>query len=123
MPRLGGFFRRNVEEISADAILRVYGSVLALVHVLTFVQWQRGATLRRVLAPGGVPICWPFFEECHRFRVLGPGGVDALLWGYLTLAMAALLLFTRRWTTSATSRSWLSSCRRSSSSPRTTGSA
>ena len=101
MPRSGGFFRRNVEEISADPILRVYGSVLALVHVLTFVHWQRGGTLRRVLAPGGVPICWPFFEECHRFRGLGPGGVDALLWGYLTVAVAALLLFTRRWTTAA----------------------
>jgi hypothetical protein len=48
-----------------------------------------------------MPICWPFFEECHRFRMLGPAGVDGLLWGYFTLAVAALLLFTRRWTTPA----------------------
>ena len=33
--------------------------------------------------------------------MLGPAGVDALLWGYFTLAVAALLLFTRRWTTPA----------------------
>jgi hypothetical protein len=95
------FLRRNVDEISADPILRVYGTILAFVHVLTFVHWQLGSLLRRTLSADGVPICWPFFEDCHRFRVLGPAGVDAILWGYLTLAVAALLLFTRRWTAPA----------------------
>jgi hypothetical protein len=33
---VGGFFRWNVEEIAADPVLRVYGAVLAFVHVLTF---------------------------------------------------------------------------------------
>jgi hypothetical protein len=33
--------------------------------------------------------------------MLGQTGIDALLWGYFTLAIAALLLFTRRWTTGA----------------------
>ena len=33
--------------------------------------------------------------------MFGPAGVDALLWGYFTLAVATLLLFTRRWTTPA----------------------
>jgi hypothetical protein len=98
---LAGFFRRNIEEIRADAILRVYGSLLAVVHVLTFVHWFRGALLQRILAQGTLPICWPFFEECYRFRMLGQTGIDALLWGYFTLAIAALLLFTRRWTTGA----------------------
>jgi hypothetical protein len=98
---LAGFFRRNVGEIRWDPVLRVYGSILAFVHVLTFVHWHRGLLLRHVLAESAVPICWPFFEECYGFRVLSPTGVDALLWGYLTLAVAALLLFTRRWTTGA----------------------
>ena len=98
---LGGFFRRNVEEIRSDPVLRVYGSLLAFVHVLTFVHWHRGAVLGRILAVSAVPICWPFFEECYRFRVLDPTGIDALLWGYLTLAIAAMLLFWRRWTSGA----------------------
>ena len=98
---LGGFFRRNVEEIRADWVLRVYGSLLAFVHVLTFVHWYRGGVLRRILAVSVVPICWPFFEECYRFRVLGPSEIDVLLWGYLTLAIAAFLLFMRRWTSGA----------------------
>jgi hypothetical protein len=101
MLRLVGLARRNIEEISADPILRVYGSALALVHVLTLVHWQRGVPLRRILSADSMPICWPFFEECHRFRMLGPAAVDGLLWGYFTLAVAALLLFTRRWTTPA----------------------
>ena len=97
----GRFLRRNAEEIAADPVLRAYGCALAFVHVLTFFQWQRGGTLRRILSAGGVPICWPFFEDCHLARVLGPAGVDGLLWGYLTVAVAALLLFTRRWTAPA----------------------
>ena len=48
-----------------------------------------------------MPICWPIFPQCYRFRILGPTEVDALLWGYLALALAALLLFTRRWTVGA----------------------
>ena len=99
--RLRGLARRNVEEIWADPVLRIYGEALAFVHVLTFIHWERASLLRRVLSPGTIPICWPFFEECHRFRVLGPAGVEALLWGYLALAGAALLLFTRQWTAKA----------------------
>jgi hypothetical protein len=84
------FFRRNVQEIAADPVLRIYGAVLAVVHVLTFLHWQPG--LGRILAPEAMPICWPFFEECHRFRVLGAGAVRAFLWGYLATAVAALAL-------------------------------
>ena len=37
IPRLRRFSRRNVEEISGDRILRLYGAALAFVHLLTFV--------------------------------------------------------------------------------------
>jgi hypothetical protein len=43
---VGGFFRRNVEEIAADPVLRVYGAVLAFVHALTFLFWRRGTPLQ-----------------------------------------------------------------------------
>ena len=65
--RLAGFFRRNVEEIRADPVLRVYGAILAFVHFLTFVFWRGDAPLQTVLPAQATPICWPFFEECHRF--------------------------------------------------------
>jgi hypothetical protein len=91
-----GFFRRNVEEIVADPVLRVYGIVLAFVHVLTFFFWRRGTPLQAVLPVQATPICWPFFEECHRSRFLTPIGVEVILWSYLGLALLAMLLFTRR---------------------------
>jgi hypothetical protein len=94
--RLRGFFRRNVEEISGDPVLRAYGAILAFVHVLTFLFWRRGTPLQAVLPAGATPICWPFFEECHRFRFLTAAGVEALLWAYLGLALLALVLFVLR---------------------------
>jgi hypothetical protein len=93
---VGGFFRRNVEEILSDPVLRVYGVVLAFVHVLTFFFWRRGTPLHAVLPVGTTPICWPFFEECHRFRFLTATGVEVVLWSYLGLALLAMALFARR---------------------------
>jgi hypothetical protein len=95
-PRLGGFFRRNVEEIRADPVLRAYGAILAFVHVLTFLFWRGDAPLQSVLPVQATPICWPFFEDCHRFRFLTAGGVDAVLWTYLALGLLCMALFVRR---------------------------
>jgi hypothetical protein len=96
MTAVAAFVRRNVEEIRADPVLRVYGAGLALVHVLTFLFWRGDAPLQAVLPVQATPICWPFFEDCHRFRFPAPAGVDALLWAYLALALAAMALFARR---------------------------
>ncbi len=93
---VGGFFRRNVQEIASDPVLRVFGIILAFVHVLTFFFWRRGTPLQAVLPVGTTPICWPFFEECHRFRFLTTAGVEAILWSYLGLALLAMALFARR---------------------------
>jgi hypothetical protein len=96
MSRVAAFFRRNVEEIRADPVLRIYGAILVFVHVLTFLFWRGDAPLQTILPVQATPICWPFFEECHRFRFLTPTGVDALLWAYLALSLAAVALFARR---------------------------
>ena len=58
--------------------------------------WRGDAPLQTVLPAQATPICWPFFEECHRFRFLTPAGVDAILWTYLALALASMALFLRR---------------------------
>jgi hypothetical protein len=96
MTAVAAFLRRNVEEIRADPVLRAYGAGLALAHVLTFLFWRGDAPLQAVLPVQATPICWPFFEDCHRFRFLAPAGVDALLWAYLALALGAMALFARR---------------------------
>jgi hypothetical protein len=93
--RAGGVFRRSVQEISADRVLRTYGSVLASVHILTFLHWGGEPGLAEVIAADALPICWPFFEECHRFRFLTPAAVRAVLWAYLATAVGTLFAWRR----------------------------
>ena len=95
------FLRRNIAEIAADPVLRIYGVALAGVHLLTFLFWRTDFPLQLVLPVGTTPICWPFFEDCHRFRFLTAPAVDALLWGYLALGSVAAALFARRRTVAA----------------------
>ena len=53
-----------------------------------------GAILSNSLAP----LCWPFWEDCFRYRWLSPGAVDGLLWLYLVLAILAGILFVKKQT-------------------------
>ncbi|MFN2375772.1 MAG: hypothetical protein ABR538_04495 [Candidatus Binatia bacterium] len=92
------WLRRQIDEIAADPILRFYGVALAVQNVVTVAYW----TLRRDLAvrigEGSFPMCWPFWEDCHLWRVLTREQVSAILGIYLILSMAAgvAFLFRRR---------------------------
>ncbi|MFN2427112.1 MAG: hypothetical protein ABR587_11775 [Candidatus Binatia bacterium] len=82
------WFDRQIREIAADRVLRLYGVALACVNVLTFVHWQASG-LSRTLAGNRTPICWPFWEDCHAWRVLTVESVSAILGIYLVLSVAA----------------------------------
>src|SRR5262249_24503821 len=90
---------KNIREIAADPVLRVYGALLAAIHVLTFWFWHRSEDLVTVLGPGAEPICWPFWESCWRYRFHDAAAVRALLWTYGFLGIVPIVSFTRRrWT-------------------------
>jgi hypothetical protein len=89
------YFRKNVAEIAGDPVLRIYGGVLAALHVLTFLSW-RSFSLETMLSAGHLGICWPFFEDCSHYRFLSPEGVRLVLWGYLATGVLAVLLFASR---------------------------
>lgn len=93
--RIPAFFRRNFDAIAADGALRFYGAALASVHILTFCYWRVRAVDTR-LAAGRPAVCWPFFENCADFRLLGAGEIRIYLWIYLGLAVLGVLLFLRR---------------------------
>lgn len=80
-----GFFRKNIAEIEADPVLRIYGGVLAFLHVLSFASWQSSYRLDEMLGSGESAICWPFFENCSTYRFLTPHGVKLVLWLYLAV--------------------------------------
>ncbi len=85
---------RNVAEIEADAALQAYGAFLAVTHVLTAILWARAQPIVALLDPATLPICWPFFEDCWAWRILGRSALIAALAGYAALAVATYVLFT-----------------------------
>ncbi len=82
------FFQRQIDEIQADRALGFYGAVLALTHVLAFLHWELVHPARMMLSNELIPICWPFFENCHEWRSLDAPSVRILLWLYGALAIA-----------------------------------
>ncbi len=86
----------QVREIADDRVLRLYGVVLAYANVLTFVYWHVRRDVTRVIGDNQIPICWPFWENCHAWRVLTPEGVAVVLWTYLALSLATGACFLLR---------------------------
>ncbi len=89
------FFRRNIDAIGADSALRLYGAALVSLHVLTFYDW-RVRSIDTRFAAGQRSICWPFFENCADYRLLGAEGIRIYLWFYLGLAVVGIFFFLRR---------------------------
>lgn len=95
------YLKKNISEIESDPVLRVYGVLLALTHLLSFFFWyQSGIGL--LISKTAEPICWPFFEDCYHFRFLGDQGVKNLLWVYAWFSLLPTLFFLRKsWTRQA----------------------
>jgi hypothetical protein len=91
-----GLARANVAQIAADPAMRLYGCALAALHVLAFLHWRHGHDVLALLDPRTDPICWPFFESCHRSRLLGRAGLEAVLQAYAALAVVTVALFVPR---------------------------
>jgi len=86
------FVAARIHEIRIDPALRVYGACLALSNLLTAVFWTTTQPLDRILS-SSLPVCWPFFESCGTWRVLGPHAIDALLASLVILSAANAVLF------------------------------
>jgi hypothetical protein len=84
----------NIDEIAADPALRIYGALLAVTHVLTFLVWRK-IDVARILSSKQA-LCWPFWEDCRNFRVFSQEQIEALLWLYLALALGTAALFSIR---------------------------
>lgn len=95
MMSVADYFRKNIDEIGADPVLRIYGGVLAFLHILSFLFWQR-FRVENILGSGKIAICWPFFESCNEYRLLSVTGIQVTLWVYLAAGLIAVLLFVPR---------------------------
>ena len=90
------WFRRQTGEIAGDRVLRLYGVALAYANVLTFVNWYGTRDVARILTDTKDPICWPFWESCHAWRVFSAAEVNAVLWVFLVFSLFAGSCFLSR---------------------------
>jgi hypothetical protein len=85
--------RRQLAEIAADPALQAYGACLPVTHLLSALVWARVQPLAAVLDPAREAICWPFFERCWAWRLLGPAALNGVLVAYAALGVTTVLLF------------------------------
>ena len=89
------YLNRQIDEICTHRALRLYGAALCSGSALAFLAWGRNTGPR--LADAASAICWPFFEECFRYRLLAGDQITALiLVGGVLSGLGALLFLSPR---------------------------
>lgn len=89
------YLTRQIDEVCTDRALRWYGAALCGGSALAFLAWGRstGERLAHVVSA----ICWPFFEDCFRYRPLTADQITTLiLVGGALSGLGALLFLWRR---------------------------
>ncbi len=89
------FFRAQIDEIRRDPALRAYGAVLGAVHALGYLYWSLVQPAAEIASARTSVVCWPFLQDCARYRVLGRGPLEAVLLVYLATGLLATMLFWR----------------------------
>ncbi len=87
------YFNAQIEEISSDAAVRFYGACLAFCQVLTFFKWRRQVSH---LSNETEPFCWPFFEDCFKYRFFDRSEATEILWIYGAMSVVGVLWFLSR---------------------------
>lgn len=92
MPIIRRYFSAQINEISKDAALRFYGAFLAVGQVLTFWVWHVGKAAN-YLSDEARPVCWPFFENCFRYRFFSYDEARLILFLFGLVSVIGVLLF------------------------------
>lgn len=87
------YFQQQIEAIARDGVLRAYGALLALVHLLAVFHWEFVQPAALLTSNELIPICWPFFEDCHEWRTLDAPSLRILLWAYGALSAVGAAVF------------------------------
>lgn len=85
------YLKRQIDEICTERALRTYGAALCGGSALAFLAWGRNTGPR--LADVSAAICWPFFEDCFRYRLLTGDQLTALILAGGALSGLGALLF------------------------------
>ena len=93
--------RRQLTEIFADPVLRIYGVVLGLLE-LVCVLWLCSVRADRMLSVGNEALCWPMLPNCGAWRAFSMGALQMILVVCAILSVATALAFYYR-----SSSAWL----------------
>jgi len=82
-----------MNEIRDQRRLRLFGSLLALTHILTCYFWISSGEKYIYQLTDSLPLCWPFLEGCESWGRLGAVDLYFVLVVYAVLAAASAFLF------------------------------
>jgi hypothetical protein len=92
------FLRANLWEIKKSSTVRIFGIILSIAHVFTFLFWWQNEKLPLKLAQSPSQICWPVLESCHYLHSLSDPLLAFFFYTYIVLAvLAGIVLISSRW--------------------------
>jgi len=95
------YFQTQITEIKNDTALRIFGVFMGMGHVYSVMNWMAKKQYMN-LAKTGEPLCWPFFEDCFKYRFFNSVEMKGIfvLFGICAL-IGALLFIPKRYCTLA----------------------
>ncbi len=92
---MSNFFQSQIQRISRNLSLRVYGAALALTHIWTYFYWQgNNFFLNSQSGINAEPVCFPWFPDCDLFREsLSMQSWGIVLYTYLVFSCLGLTFF------------------------------
>jgi hypothetical protein len=96
------FLKSNLWEIRKSSVLQIFGGLLALAHLLTYIYWAKSGNLPLYYHANPQPMCWTMFETCGWVKFLTPALMEFAFHAYGVVAgLVALLFFFTRLTATA----------------------
>lgn len=91
------YFENQIQEISTDRVLRIYGCFVSLIVTLTFAHWLVFRLQNWLVSEE--PICWPMFDHCRTFQILSALQLKIVFYIMVGASIATAWLFLRsKWT-------------------------
>lgn len=87
------WIKSQLWEIKKSSAVRLFGAVLAITHILTWVYWESQGALPLTYYAQSTPMCWSLFESCSAMRFLPTSLMSFLYNSYLALGIITAALF------------------------------
>lgn len=87
------FLKSNLWEIKKSSVLQIFGGLLALAHLLTYIYWFRSGNLPLYYHANPQPMCWTMVENCEWAKLLSPSLMEVVFHSYGVISGLVVLCF------------------------------